>query len=634
MAKAPFVWLWPLKPLVGDATNRKYSGEDAKPGFPIDIEVSRERVTRQRRAYTALGREVIVEWHPKIRRYYCPAAADLEITRAWNPNGPPDDPSWLQISADLVEAGHAKNEFVARTAPEILRMLRGVVSRKTASGSPAPDTTNAHPYRHLFDSLGVAISELIDLDDKGARTGRADIVAIQKSCNRVETAVSRAHAAVESPDARAVVRKAHEAFLATADAVSSSAPTTPGQPTTSELLSAASWARGQLIIWFEEPARRPSAAAEPARIDALDSLSNQLEQFVRSRDVAERARLKSSILELSGSAERICASWGDPDDVSSAFANLTKAIDNDDEGGAARLTRITPTHSQIACWREFRKGMNRLRELSRSSAGAINVFLAYCTLALNLAEEVCHWFPFRVPKSDGVLTDRRTLEDGWTIPVEHGLLAEEISPRVVSDRRNTLLARAVDRVRSLGESRVAIPKLQRAQRALDRLGASLRKGISSGIIASKSGRELAAAIDDAGVLLETKSKKPAPAKRRVRRQKSTPRRPPRRYKIEVPGPTAAARYYASLTQTKIDRSNAWRRLRDSNGRYTIEFIAQKAYAAIQKRPPAQRRKLAAVAQPGEACSKCKTVVTPPSTLFSSARLCAACAYVAMPDPLL
>lgn len=502
------MWLWPLKPLVGDATNRKYTSADAKPGFSIDIEISRERVTRQGRRYTAFGREVIVEWRPTVRRYYCPAAADLEITRAWRPNEPPDDPSWIQISADLVEAGYEQGELRRHTASQLLRLLRKVmvnVGSLPPTSDQAPDT---HPLRQLFDSLGQAISELIDLDAKSVRNGPANIAAIQTLCKRVEAAVGKAHAAVESEGARAVVRQAHAAFLAAANAASSGTTPSSDRPSTAELLSAASQARGQLIIWFEEPVRRPAVAAEPARTDALDSLSNQLEQFVRSRDVTERARLKSSVLELSGSAEQICANWGDPDDVSSTFADLAKALNEDgDDGDVARLTRIQPIHSQIACWLEFRSGLNRLRELSKSNAAAINVFLAYGTVALNLADQVCQWFPFRVPGSDGVLTNRdlRKLDDGWPIPVEHGLLAGEISPRVVHDVRSTLLARAVNQARSFGESGTALQKLERVQNALDQLATALRQGNTGGIMSSPAGQELAAAITSATPLVVAKS---------------------------------------------------------------------------------------------------------------------------------
>jgi len=86
----------------------------------------------------------------------------------------------------------------------------------------------------------------------------------------------------------------------------------------------------------------------------------------------------------------------------------------------------------------------------------------------------------------------------------------------------------------------------------------------------------------------------------------------------------AADLYAELTGTKPDKGNAYRRLKDENGRYTITHIALKARDANRRKGGRKQRQLMSESDAPQQCSKCGSMVHHPDILWGTGHLCLSC----------
>lgn len=90
--------------------------------------------------------------------------------------------------------------------------------------------------------------------------------------------------------------------------------------------------------------------------------------------------------------------------------------------------------------------------------------------------------------------------------------------------------------------------------------------------------------------------------------------------------TEAAQFYADLTGTKPDKGNTLRRLRNEEGKYTLDHIAVKARDAVRRKGGKKRRELMSEADTPQTCNGCGRSVVPPQTLWGSGDLCTECKY--------
>jgi hypothetical protein len=169
---------------------------------------------------------------------------------------------------------HVRNstEQLLRVTGDGLKWLKERSGQDLGQLVAAPEAAATNPIRELDRHLAMATTELIRLANEAVLAGRVDAAAVHLICKDVEARCQKAHAAIESPDAKESVRRAHEAFRGVANAVAADAqkgrPAEPGAVWTPDrskwdgALNTLLASRSALRIWFDEPAGSLSVPQE------------------------------------------------------------------------------------------------------------------------------------------------------------------------------------------------------------------------------------------------------------------------------------------------------------------------------------------------------------------------------------
>ncbi len=109
-------WVWPYYPL-DELENRQVIAACVEEGQTTVLEVGQEPEIRD----LCSGR--VLRWRKIWSRYYRPAAEELTIVAKCFPGKAPGNPSWPQVEAELIVAGHESSELRKLHAPAIVRLL-------------------------------------------------------------------------------------------------------------------------------------------------------------------------------------------------------------------------------------------------------------------------------------------------------------------------------------------------------------------------------------------------------------------------------------------------------------------------------------------------------------------------------
>lgn len=223
-------------------------------------------------------------------------------------------------------------------------------------------------------------------------------------------------------------------------------------------------------------------------------LPSLIDQFAFCKTTDDLPALRNEILSRIPAAVESYRSIADPGAVDAVFESLRQKLDEGlSQDRNTRSIAIRTPLGRIAQWEQTVAGIDRLRQLMKADGDAITTFIRFANTAFHLADDVLAWFPD--PDSTG-------RETGWATAPERESLAQIVSPGGVIAFHDTLYARAVASARERGEPAFALPKLERIQKGLSRLGQLLRDGSATSLIGTDVGQELSEAICDAFVLVD------------------------------------------------------------------------------------------------------------------------------------
>jgi hypothetical protein len=243
------------------------------------------------------------------------------------------------------------------------------------------------------------------------------------------------------------------------------------------------------------PTRKTGDVAAPL-------VSKLVDQFAFSKCVEDLPTLRTEILARIPDATDSSKSIADPGEVDRVFNDLRRKLDEGiQQDRYARSMAFREPLSRIAQWERLVHGIAQLRALQASEGDAITAFIRFATKALHLTNDALSWFPD---------VDAEQPEACWATAPEREALASVVSPGGVTTFHETLYARAVASARERGEAPFALPKLERIEKGLTRLGEILRDGSTTNLIGTDVGQEIGAAICHALVLIQVDSKKAHP----------------------------------------------------------------------------------------------------------------------------